>query len=368
MQMLMLSGMVASAVAFLLVIWKKIPHPAEFEFIGRWFRLAGWHKHLPYDLIFEFGYVQLSSKKPMDFYITVESGRFEESTQVCTSDAEGKINVFERVTIRLRQMDNACKLFLFRRGTLGLTKTQVGQIIFTWDADLSAENFPRDKAYHWCSKDGKRTIDTLTMSLNRVEALRTKPLDPLDQMAIIEARKRGLGVTTLDDMPIEKRIEAYANCIEGPLDILRPLKPPKTFFFKAQRLKNGKYTWMIYPTREAMERKEKHTEHVPFLSISLVLADPSNRHQFYVKYLTKDGVRELFLRRVDRDRDLWSEGLYGFIEKYRAYLHETKTAAAKLTKAEKEEAEKEPAFSRAAYEMMLEAEESSEDETAVLLP
>lgn len=60
-----------------------------------------------------------------------------------------------------------------------------------------------------------------------------------------------------------------------------------------------------------------------FLAISLVLPDKYDRNTFYVRYHNHQGVHDLFFRRVDRDRNLWSDGLYEFIEKLREYLEKS---------------------------------------------
>ena len=60
-----------------------------------------------------------------------------------------------------------------------------------------------------------------------------------------------------------------------------------------------------------------------FLAISLVLPDKYDRNTFYVRYHNHQGVHDLFFRRVDRDRNLWSDGLYEFIERLREYLEKS---------------------------------------------
>lgn len=56
------------------------------------------------------------------------------------------------------------------------------------------------------------------------------------------------------------------------------------------------------------------------MAISLVLPDKYDRHCFYLRYHDMMGVHDLFFKRVDRDRNLWSDGLFEFIEKLREYL------------------------------------------------
>ena len=72
-----------------------------------------------------------------------------------------------------------------------------------------------------------------------------------------------------------------------------------------------------------MQAGEKKKGGYSFLAISLVLPDKYDRNTFYVRYHNYQGVHDLFFRRVDRDRNLWSNGLYEFIERLREYLEKS---------------------------------------------
>lgn len=55
----------------------------------------------------------------------------------------------------------------------------------------------------------------------------------------------------------------------------------------------------------------------PFLSMSVVVADPTNRNCFYIKYHKDGNEFGLLLKKVDRDRDVWTDSIYEFIERSR---------------------------------------------------
>lgn len=53
----------------------------------------------------------------------------------------------------------------------------------------------------------------------------------------------------------------------------------------------------------------------PFLAMSVVIPDKTERGQFYIKYHDLYGIHDLFFREVDVDRDIWTEAIYEFIER-----------------------------------------------------
>lgn len=55
---------------------------------------------------------------------------------------------------------------------------------------------------------------------------------------------------------------------------------------------------------------------IPILSVSAVLRNDSegSRHQFFIRYSTRSGSQDLYLERVDRDREIWVNSLYEFIQ------------------------------------------------------
>lgn len=82
------------------------------------------------------------------------------------------------------------------------------------------------------------------------------------------------------------------------------------------------------------------------MAISLVLPDKYDRNTFYVRYHNHQGVHDLFFRRVDRDRNLWSDGLYEFIEKLREYLEKASALPATEAFLEKKRQEEQEAAAK----------------------
>lgn len=58
---------------------------------------------------------------------------------------------------------------------------------------------------------------------------------------------------------------------------------------------------------------------IPILAMTAVLRNDADasRHQFMLRYQSRTRVKDLYLQRVDRDRDLWVDGLYEFIQMVR---------------------------------------------------
>lgn len=50
------------------------------------------------------------------------------------------------------------------------------------------------------------------------------------------------------------------------------------------------------------------------------MPDDSNKSHFYVKYHDKSGVYDLVFKRVDRNRDIWTQGLIEFITRQRELI------------------------------------------------
>lgn len=68
---------------------------------------------------------------------------------------------------------------------------------------------------------------------------------------------------------------------------------------------------------------------IPLLSVTAVLRNDAdgNRHQFFVRYVTRGGPRDLYLERIDRDRDVWVDGLYEFVQMVRDQYERQKARA-----------------------------------------
>eukprot|EP00920_Eleutheroschizon_duboscqi_P015433 GHVT01035615.1.p1 GENE.GHVT01035615.1~~GHVT01035615.1.p1 ORF type:complete len:375 (+),score=44.07 GHVT01035615.1:475-1599(+) len=199
------------------------------------------------------------------------------------------------------------------------------------------EGFPK-KRWIILQNEG-RTTGKLLLSFHRLELSSVQlgdlggananaaTLSPLVQQALLhsqyESEARGepmnLNFDALDDL---EKLRIFARVLEGPLQQLSPYGGHWTprYFKPAEGSKSHYWYWDYWNSREDFMRGSVREGRYNLLAVSLVLPDAHDRQCFYIKYHTPDGVHDLIFRRVDRDRNIWSEGLYEFIDRLRSYL------------------------------------------------
>ncbi|KAL8451852.1 hypothetical protein Emed_001732 [Eimeria media] len=155
---------------------------------------------------------------------------------------------------------------------------------------------------------------------------------PLLQQAVLlaqqeaEAKKEPLNLD-LASMGEKQRLVFFSKVLEGPLQRMAASGSAWTdLYFKAVETAKDKWEWCCWSSRQACYSDAAVVASYPFLAISLVLPDKSDKNVFYVRYHEKYKQHDLFFKRVDRSRDLWSDGLFEFIDKLRAYLDLCATA------------------------------------------
>ncbi|KAL8453247.1 hypothetical protein Emag_001979 [Eimeria magna] len=155
---------------------------------------------------------------------------------------------------------------------------------------------------------------------------------PLLQQAVLlaqqeaEAKKEPLNLD-LASMGEKQRLVFFSKVLEGPLQRMAASGTAWTdLYFKAVETAKDKWEWCCWTSRQACYSDAPVVASYPFLAISLVLPDKSDKNVFYVRYHEKYKQHDLFFKRVDRSRDLWSDGLFEFIDKLRAYLDLCATA------------------------------------------
>ncbi|OEH76034.1 hypothetical protein cyc_01372 [Cyclospora cayetanensis] len=166
-------------------------------------------------------------------------------------------------------------------------------------------------------------LDTANVNLGEYQ------MSPLIHQALLhaqyEAEGRGeplkIDINSMSDL---QRLRFFSKVLEGPLKLMSSIGGSWIpLYFKATERRNGKWEWQYWDSKEECLSGAKKKGGYSFLAISLVLPDKYDRNTFYMRYHNHQGVHDLFFRRVDRDRNLWSNGLYEFIEKLREYLEKS---------------------------------------------
>lgn len=248
----------------------------------------------------------------------IECGRFDRQTQPAMSLVEMKTHWYERLTIPVRQKDNEITFSLYKTGAIHAEL--LGQLTLNVITDLIEPDFPQNKWYQF-KLDNRNTCNVL-LSFRKLDADMPEYSSPLLQQAMImaqfDAQERGEKLNIdYAAMNEQDKLVFLARVLEGPLNQMRTVGGWQELYFSAVETRPGHWEWCFWNSKHDCYAGKPSKGSLKFMGISLVLSDKKDRHQFYVKYNDTTGVHHLFFKRVDRDRDIWSDGLYEFIERLR---------------------------------------------------
>merc|ERR1719420_1370696 len=117
-----------------------------------------------------------------------------------------------------------------------------------------------------------------------------------------------------------KRVQVFAKACEGYLRKANAWGNFDTKYFKSVRIKTGKWFLCWWADKAQAEKKppEKPEGQIAIPAITQVMNHPQERHDFILRYKNRDGsVKDLFLQRVDLDRNIWVELLSAFVQELR---------------------------------------------------
>ncbi|UKK02238.2 hypothetical protein MACK_001594 [Theileria orientalis] len=300
---------------------KKIPHPSECGCIGRFYRMTGAHSHDPLDLIFEF-HEAVDYLENGKYFLEVTSGRFKYRTQPVNVRHGEKLNVHVRqcddfVTIELHQKHIARSS---EHGTLRISVLE----------EILSGRPPKKRKYTLIHKDQAST--KLTLSIYKMDSnITAMNITPLTLQVLIQAQQEGNimeedMLNSLDEMEDTEKLKYFSKVITGPLKKMNTVKTGYTeYFFKPFEISPGCWDWCFWDSIEKYKAGARQDGNIGFLSISLVIPDTSNRKRFLMRYHTRNGPLQIFFKTVDRDRDIWIDGLKEFIQKATEVFHANPT-------------------------------------------
>ncbi|CEM10404.1 unnamed protein product [Vitrella brassicaformis CCMP3155] len=313
-------GCLIAAAAVFALLWTLIanmPHPSECRCIGDLYIKAGWHKHYPFNMVVEVHHGEQYPTKGSHFLL-FRCGRNSERTT-----ADPKCQWHQRLKFHVRQCDKKLKIFFMTAGTI--KNTEVPSLELDIDDDLCEQNFPKQRAYQFKGKDN-RNAGKAKLSFIKIEGEIPSEATPLMQQAMLRAQIDAGESDEPLNLDLEKMTETdklrlCARCITGPLEKMAAFGSWRPVFVKAQEAKAAKWELAYWDSQESCRQGQEKLGSIPFIAVSKVVVDPSDRHSFFIQYHEKSGnqvvVRDWCLKRVDRDRDLWVDGLYEFIDTYR---------------------------------------------------
>lgn len=128
--------------------------------------------------------------------------------------------------------------------------------------------------------------------------------------------------------------QVLAQACNGPLDIFSGMGECVTVYAAvAGPPLQKKYSFSVWPTKQAFDKRQAPDEEVELLKVKSVQADPSRGNVFTVNYFDANRVvQSLSFRRIDRAREVWVEMLQLLIKKVHAENKEKKDKKATAKK------------------------------------
>eukprot|EP00918_Siedleckia_nematoides_P059513 GHVU01129753.1.p1 GENE.GHVU01129753.1~~GHVU01129753.1.p1 ORF type:complete len:447 (+),score=86.45 GHVU01129753.1:1123-2463(+) len=310
----------ATCAALCIAYRKKIPHPTEYDCMGKPAMWCGCHTHEKFTLVIEV-HEGKNAPKNSSVYLHVSCGRFESQINAIEPDKDGALPWYETTRIHVRQRDDEVLIKCYKKGLL--QDESVGELRLDVHKDLITPDFPV-RQWYTLQHEGKNSVK-VQLSFRKIAADLPEGSSPLLEQAIIMAqleaeatgKKANLDFSRMDDL---EKLVFFSKVLEGPLMLLREVGGWHLRYYKAEEKRANHWQWSYWSTKEACQMGKKPEGGVKFMGISHVLPDRDNRHQFFVKYHDNTGTRNMFFKRVDRDRDVWCDGLYEFVNKLRNYL------------------------------------------------
>ncbi|KAK1444810.1 hypothetical protein BgAZ_107160 [Babesia gibsoni] len=296
----------------------KIPHPSECGCIGSIYRISGIHDHDPFDVIIEI-HEALNYLDRGKYYFEIESGRKTYRTQTINV-RDGKLEIHEKINVHVRQCDDKIYIKLYNKHLI--SSKVAAQLVLSVKNDLLVEKPAHRRWFTMTQQD--RSSTRVKVSIYKLsDGIAEREISSLALHAIIEAQGEGEAIEEelldeLDTMDDYKKLRFFSKVISGPLKKMNTFgKKWTSVYFKPLEISPGNWEWCMWNSLEDFNAGLEAIEAYSFLSMSVVIADPTNRNCFYIKYHKEGNEFGILLKKVDRDRDVWSDSLYEFIERSR---------------------------------------------------
>lgn len=128
--------------------------------------------------------------------------------------------------------------------------------------------------------------------------------------------------------------QVLAQACNGPLDMFSGMGNAETIYASVVGPPHQKkYSFNVWPTKQAMDKKQAPAEEVDLLKVKSIQGDPARGNVFTVNYFDSNRVvHTMSFRRIDRAREVWIEMLQLLIKKVHAENKEKKDKKANTKK------------------------------------
>jgi len=191
--------------------------------------------------------------------------------------------------------------------------TSGGKSIGSLQVSFSKNHFLADK---------KKMLEDRGLDTDRISGPLGKLLaDSTNTLQRSDSFQFGQPPTSADEA-LRQKLQLLAGAITGPVQITKHFGREKDKHLRAflDRSATTGTKWCMAVSDNA---RSSATKVIPMLQITAVYPDTAKPHYFIIRYADLDGQRkEMILKRVDRERETWIEGLKLFIRELRTGIEQ----------------------------------------------
>lgn len=335
---------------------KLLPHISEQRHIGKFYRFFNIHKYETFNITLEIHHVNLkfSDDEKSKFIIHLKIGNRYAYTHFYKQH-NNKIYIEERKNMTVKQNNSVLIIEVYKKGTL--KNTLFGRTEIPIYNEIIKKLFPCNSFFNILNKN--QIVATICLSFYYIDLSCVRKDDQIYSSLFIETiinvqKKKNKNHKKIkqmleegtDHFDIIKKLDVSKNIYRNisSLAIVDKIRIFSrnlngyllytnyyikriyyNYYFHLHFFK-GKFYWCFYNDEKDAQEDRNRVDYVKLENVLNVYSDAYNHRYFYVKYTRKyeKAPSYLYLKSVDRDRNIWVNVIHDFIILINNYKKEKK--------------------------------------------
>ncbi|CZT98120.1 hypothetical protein PFMG_02936 [Plasmodium falciparum IGH-CR14] len=338
------------------------PHISENKPIGQLYRLMNIHKYESFSIIIQIHHLNLKfgDDDNAKFIVHLKIGNRYAYTHY-HKQYQNKVHIEERKNMVVKQNNNTLRLEVYKKGTL--KNTFFGSAEIHIYSEIVKKLFPCNVyfnitnknqivgtaclSFHYINLDCIKKDDQIYTSLFietiiSVQKNQTKNNEKIEKLidegkehfeAIKETDLSTTIYKNISNLVLEDKIRLFCKNLNGYL--LHSNFYIKRFYNKYYfylHFFKGKFYWCYYNEEADAKMDKNRVGYVRLEYVANVYSDVYSHKYFYIKYRKKNERKEnyLYLKTIDKDRNIWVNIIHDFIILVSNYKRERKNKKYKI--------------------------------------
>ncbi|SPJ08349.1 conserved Plasmodium protein, unknown function [Plasmodium sp. DRC-Itaito] len=338
------------------------PHISENKPIGQLYRLMKIHKYESFSIIIQIHHLNLKfgDDENAKFIVHFKIGNRYAYTHY-HKQYQNKVHIEERKNMVVKQNNNTLRLEVYKKGTL--KNTFFGSAEIHIYSEIVKKLFPCNVyfnitnknqivgtaclSFHYINLDCIKKDDQIYTSLFietiiSVQKNQTKNNEKIEKLidegkehfqAIKETDISSTIYKNISNLALEDKIRLFCKNLNGYL--LHSNFYIKRFYNKYYfylHFFKGKFYWCYYNEEADAKMDKNRVGYVRLEYVVNVYSDVYSHKYFYIKYRKKNERKEnyLYLKTIDKDRNIWVNVIHDFIILVSNYKREIKNKKYKI--------------------------------------